>query len=291
MGAPPERPGARRDRLARALARLPAPLQRAVRLAFVALRVTAGPRSFLTYLRLTRVRRHEGSGGRVVHVRLRPLGGREVLLRPSTSDADTVWGTFAGAYHLPPPEASDPRLIWDLGANIGLTMADMAVRFPGARIVGVELDHDNAQLARRNLAPWGERCEVLEAAVWREDGELSYHRLTGGTAGHHVADVPVGTEGEGIARAPAISLDTLLERSGAGAVVDFAKVDVEGTERELLRAGTGWAGRVRTITVEVHEPYTVAECERDLRALGFTTRVHPRHWACVTGVRTGRRPL
>lgn len=282
------RSGARRDPTARALARLPQPVQRAIRLAFVGLRVTGDPRSFITYLRLSRVRRHEGSGGRVVRVRLRPLGGREVLLRPSTSDVDTVWGTFAGAYHLPPPEASDPRLIWDLGANIGLTMADMAVRFPGARIVGVELDRENAELARRNVSPWSERCEVVEAAVWPHDGELRYHRLAGGTAGHHVVDLP---EGDDVVSAPAISLDTLLERSGPGATVDYAKVDVEGAERELLRSGAKWAARVRTITVELHAPYTVAECQRDLGALGFTTRVDRRHWACVTGVRTGEPPV
>ena len=34
------------------------------------------------------------------------------------------------------------------------------------------------------------------------------------------------------------------------------------------------------------EPYTVTECEADLQALGFETRVEPRHWACVIGFRT-----
>ena len=42
---------------------------------------------------------------------------------------------------------------------------------------------------------------------------------------------------------------------------------------------------MRTLTVEVHEPYTVEDCARDLEALGFETRVDPRHWACVIGVR------
>ncbi|MGI9081407.1 MAG: FkbM family methyltransferase [Thermoleophilaceae bacterium] len=280
------RTGVRRDRIGRALARLPSPAQRLVRLTFVATRVTAGPRSFLVYLRLSRIRRHEGSGGRVVRVRLRPLGGREVLLRPSTSDVDTVWGTFAGRYHLPPPEMRDPRLIWDLGANIGLTMADMANRFPAARILGVELDRENAELARVNLAPWSERCEVVQGGVWPQDGELRYRHFPGGTSGHQVADVPEGFEDPGVRTAPAISPGTLLARAGPDAVVDYAKVDVEGAERELLRTGTEWAARVRTITVEVHEPYTVAECERDLDALGFTTRADPRHRACVVGVRT-----
>ena len=253
---------------------------------FVGMRVTAGPRSFLTYLRLSLIRRHEGSGGRVVGLRLRPLGGREVLLRPSTSDADTVWGTFAGHYHLPPPEAGDPRLIWDLGANIGLTLADMAVRFPAARIIGVEIDAENAELARRNLEPWAERCEVVQAGVWPEDGEIRYHRLAGGTSGHHVADVPEGAQAAGVAKAPSVSPETLLSRSGPDAVVDFAKVDIEGAERELLRNATAWAARVRAITVEVHEPYSAAQCEGDLQALGFSTRVDPCHWACVIGIRT-----
>ena len=62
-------------------------------------------------------------------------------------------------------------------------------------------------------------------------------------------------------------------------------------ELRYRHLGTGWAPRVRTITVEVHEPYTIAECERDLRALGFTTRADPRHWACVVGVRTTEGPL
>ncbi|HEV2724516.1 MAG TPA: FkbM family methyltransferase [Thermoleophilaceae bacterium] len=271
--------------MARALARLPPPVQDILRLGFVAVRVTAGPRSFLTFLHLRSIRRHEGARGRAVRVRLRPLEGREVLLRPSTSDADTVWGTFAGRYHLPPPEVGEPFLIWDLGANVGLTMADLAVRFPAARILGVEIDRENAELARANVQPWSDRCEIVQAGVWPEDGEIRYHRLAGGTSGHHVADVPEGAAG--VATAPAISPATLLARSGPGAVVDFAKVDIEGAERELLRTGTEWAARVRAITVEVHEPYSTAQCERDLRALGFTTRVDRRHWACVIGVRTG----
>ena len=282
--------GARRDQVGRLLASLPSPLQTVLRLAFVAARVTAGPRSFVTYVRLSRIRRHVGSGGRVVRMRLRPLGGNEVRLRPSTSDVDTVWGTFAGRYHLPPREAPEPLgLVWDLGANIGLTMADIAGRHPAARIVGVELDSENAALARANLEPWGERCEVIEAAVWPQDGEMRYVRLAGATSGHHVTDAALEDD-PAVTSVHAISPWSLLALEGAGAVVDYAKIDVEGAERDLLREDAGWAGRVRTVSVEVHEPYTVEECSEDLRALGFETRVDPRHWACVIGVRATEPP-
>lgn len=277
--------GVRRDQLGRLLASLPSPLQSLLRLAFVATRVAAGPRSFVTYVRLSRVRRHVGSGGRVVRMKLRPLGGREVRLRPSTSDVDTVWGTFAGRYHLPPPEAPEPLgLVWDLGANIGLTMADIADRHPCARIVGVELDAENAALARANLKPWGERCELIEAAVWPHDGEMRYVRLAGATSGHHVTEAALEDD-PAVTAVHAISPWSLLALDGPGAVVDYAKIDVEGAERDLLREEAGWTERVRTVNVEVHEPYTIEECSEDLRALGFETRVDPRHWACVIGVR------
>lgn len=278
--------GARRDRLGRIAASLPGPAQTLARLTFVATRVTKGPRSFGTYLRLSRVAHHTGSRGRVVRIRLRPLAGRTVLVRPSTSDVDTIWGAFAGRYHRPPPEAEpDPRLIWDLGANIGLTMADLAERHPGARIVGLEMDPENAALAQVNTRAWADRCEVIEAAAWPCDGELRYVRLDGATSGHHVTDAPEGAD-PSITSAPALSPHSLLARDGPEAIVDYAKVDIEGAECRLLRENAGWARRVRTIAVEVHEPYTVAACEHDLQDLGFETRVDPRHWACVIGVRT-----
>lgn len=279
-------PGARRDRLGRIAATLPGPLQTVARLAYVATQVTQGPRSFLTYLRLSRIGHHTGSEGRVVRVRLKPLEGRALLIRPSTSDVDTIWGTFAGRYHRPPAEAegSDPRLIWDLGANIGLTMADLACRHPKARIVGLEMDPENAELARQNLAAWSDRCELIEAAAWPRDGQLRYVRLAGATAGHHVTDAPLG-EDPAVAEIDALSPFSLLALEGPGAQVDYAKIDVEGAEAELLRVNTGWTSRVRTLAVEVHEPYTVEACEADLRALGYETRVDPRHWACVIAVR------
>jgi FkbM family methyltransferase len=278
-----------RPKFLRALARLPEPVKQVLRGAFVAVRVTSDRRSLRTYIRLSRIAHHAGSGGRAVALRLRPLAGRRVLVRPSTSDVDTVWGTFARGYHRPPRELAGRRLelILDLGANIGLTMADLAVRFPGARLVGVELDADNVFLARANVAPWRDRCDVVHAAVWTSDSEVFYAPLPGHTAGHRIGGTgpapPAGT-----VRVPALSLDTLVGRHAQGGRVDYLKMDVEGAERALLSENVEWARRVACINVEVHHPYRVDECARDLRLLGFDTRTDPRHRGCVIGVRKWR---
>jgi FkbM family methyltransferase len=212
-------------------------------------------------------------------VRLRPLGGRSIVVRPGTSDAQVVWDTFLGRYHRPPepPRPSD-GLIWDLGSNIGLTIADLAVRHPGARILGVEMDPDNAALARVNIAPWGERCDLMTGAVWTHAGPIRYGGSSEQAFGFRI------DAGAGAMTAQATSLDALLERGGGGEV-DFVKMDIEGAEREVLRENTAWAAHVRRIKVEVHDPYDVAACVADLERLGFRARPDRRHWACAIGTR------
>jgi FkbM family methyltransferase len=219
--------------------------------------------------------------GRPLVVRVRPLLGAPVALRPQTSDVTVLWDTFLGGYHLPPRELeldSEASTIWDLGANIGLTMADLAVRFPNARVLGVELDEANAAVCRRNVSPWADRCRVLEAAVWTAEGEVAYRRRPGHELGTRIEGPGAGTQ-----RVRAITLDRLMAEHDGW--VDYIKMDIEGAEREVLRRDVGWAQRVRAIRVEVHEPYTPAQCAGDLRALGFAPRVERRYY--VVGVRAG----
>jgi FkbM family methyltransferase len=261
----------------RSLRALPAPIQNALRLAYVGARVTSDSRSLRTFVRLARPPGGTGlASAAPARLRLRPLGGHEVSVRPGTSDLGTVWGTFARRYHLPPAELGAPCTIWDLGANIGLTMAHFACLFPQASVLGVELDEANVALARRNVAAWADRCEVIHAAVWTGDGEVRYRGWAGGTSNYQV------TGGEG-APVRAVSLATLMREQGGP--VDYVKVDVEGAERELLSDGTGWAEQVRCLKVELHGEYRAEQCEADLRRLGFRAWQDPQHWACVVGLR------
>ena len=221
--------------------------------------------------------------GDAVALRVRPLGGNQVWLRPGTSDSRTLWETFVTRYHLPPREL-DPdsvELILDLGANIGLTMADLAVRFPRARVIGVELDAENAALARRNTEPWADRCMVVEGGIWPEDGELWYHHHAN-TAGYNVLP---GGHALATARAKARSIGGLIHLHAKGRPVDYVKMDIEGSEAEVLERNTEWAPRVRCIKVETHFGYLRDQAAEALRGLGFEVRFDRRHWAAVVGIR------
>ena len=239
-------------------------------------RVAGDLASFRSLCRAAR----RGSDRGTEKVGLRQLDGGRVEIRRGTTDPVVVSTTFVGRFHIPPRGLDDPRLIWDLGANIGLTMADLAHRYPQAEIVGVEMDRDNAEVARRNVGAWDARCEVLQGAVWPEDGEVHYRSEHGHEDGVSISE-------EGGSTAPAISLNTLLRRTGPP---DYVKMDIEGAEEAVLGENTEWARAVRCIAVECHQPYSLERCLGDLEALGFD--VYPlrrslrrRAQDCAVGVR------
>lgn len=223
-----------------------------------------------------------------VELGIRALGGRRLAVRPGTSDLAVLLSTFVGLFQLPPREVAerDLRVIIDLGSNIGSTIAQLAAAFPNARIVGAEPDSENSALCRRNIAAWGHRCELIEAAVWSTDGPVSIRREAGHEDGVRVTESRRSpASGEPIVQG--LTLNTLLADLG-DPVVDYMKMDIEGAEREVLRRNSRWSS-VNSIKVEVHRPYTVHECQADLRALGFATRLDKRHPACVEGSRN-RQP-
>lgn len=214
-----------------------------------------------------------------VSVRVRALGGRAIHLRPFSTDIDVVADDFVFRYQLPPRELRSQALgtIWELGTNIGVGLTDLAVRYDRAQLVGVEPDPGNLRLARRNLADLGERCRLVEAAVWDDDLEL----VVEGDREYGLTVRP-STEDElhTLPTVRGVSLNTLFEEHDPGGQIDFMLMDIEGTERRVLRNNTEWAARVTAIKVELHPEtgYSAELCAADLSRLGFRTRSEPLWW-------------
>lgn len=203
------------------------------------------------------------------------MQGNRCEIRTETSDAAVVYDTFISQYHRPLGLLRDPRLIVDLGANIGTTAADFAVRYPNAHIVAVEPEPKTAELCRRNVAPWADRITVIEAAVWKETGIVSFAVPDG----QHWAGA-IGN-GESTLAVQAITLDDILD----GRDVDYLKIDIEGAEREVIKSAGGWIRRVNMMHIEIHGAYTVEECIADLASHGFAASSDPRREHSVVATR------
>jgi FkbM family methyltransferase len=215
-------------------------------------------------------------------IRLRPLGKNSVELRPGTTDANVLHDTFWGLYHLPPPDLH-PRTILDLGSNIGLTIAHYAALYPEARILGVEMDPPNWRLCESNLAPYADRCRVLNGAVWIHDSSVSY----GGDmeSAFHVDETLAGP-----GSVPAYTIGRLIDLFGVDSI-DFVKMDIEGAEKFVLADAKAWSARVDCLKVEIHPPYTMASCIQDLERAGFVCTPDDRHYASVVARRAERSHL
>lgn len=199
---------------------------------------------------------------RPVRLTIIPLDRARIALRPGTTDARVLFATLHNQFHLPPPDI-DPRVILDLGANVGLTMAHFLSLYPNSRVTGLEPDPSTAAIARRNVSHWGDRAEIIEAAVWSSDTRLGFASEPGAEWGGHVVDEP-----QAPLTVQAVSLNTFLSDVEA---IDYLKMDIEGAEEEVLTRNTAWASKVGCLKVEVHAPCTVERCRNALEDLGFMT--------------------
>jgi hypothetical protein len=82
-----------------------------------------------------------------------PRAKHPIYLRTLTSDIPVYTQVFKECqYNFELP--SDPTVIIDAGANIGLASVFFATRYPEARIVSLEADSENFAHMRKNVAPF-----------------------------------------------------------------------------------------------------------------------------------------
>jgi FkbM family methyltransferase len=235
--------------------------------------------------------RPAADGTELVPLRVRALGGAVVYCRPDSSDAMVFWDTFYKGYHLPTTRLRRPRVIVDLGANVGYTTAHFATRYPEARVIGVEMDGDNAALARRNVAAFGSRCRIVHAAIWPDEGVVTYSGAE--SWAFQVDTQPAGLVGQqvgpaGQRSARAITMERLLEEHAVERI-DYLKIDIEGAECALLESNCHWLSRVANVSMECHEPGSDARCAKVLRSRGFVCTEDEHRPNTILGTCTSRR--
>lgn len=234
------------------------------------------------YLGLEVARLRGGREPRAVHLRFQPNG--PVWLRNGTTDYPTLVSCFVHGYHRPKHALPDHPVILDIGANVGYTLIDFRHRYPDARLIGVEMDAHNHALALRNTAGLGD-IQILQAAVWCEDGEVSYDAGTAADA-YAVGSASGSTQ----VRVPALTMGTLMDRCGV-THADYVKLDIEGAEKDLFESGDlHWLERVSQISVELHGSLDAGTLAALLREHGLHTLKDAQHWNTVVAWRRARRP-
>jgi len=140
----------------------------------------------------------------------------------------------------------DPYIL-DCGANIGITVLQYKKLYPKARIVAFEPDKAICEVLRRNLnANGAEDVEVIEAAVWTGNGPHSF--LSEGADGSRLVDKSSDSDGGTKYDVQTVRLADYLDRNH----VDFIKLDIEGSESDVLLDCGDRLRNVGSMAIEFH---------------------------------------
>lgn len=152
----------------------------------------------------------------------------------------------------------EPHIIIDLGAHIGITSTYLSLKYPEAKIYAVEASAENFEILKNNTKSF-KNIVCIHAAAYFEDGfvnfshnELSYNQ--------RISETGISTQ--------AISIESLKETYNLSNI-DLMKIDIEGGEIELLSKNNFWLSTVENIIIEIHNPYTAANLEKDLKPFDF----------------------
>lgn len=171
--------------------------------------------------------------------------GGTVFLRPGTTDQVVYDGVYiAKEYDI---DLGDPLFIVDAGAHIGLSSVFFANKYPKATIVAIEPEHSNFDILCRNARPYKNIKPIL-AGLWSRKTHLRIQDSEVATWSFRVSEDPTG---QGI---PAIGVQDIMSEFNV-AEIDVLKIDIEGSELELLNHHHSWIEFVKTLVIELHDRF------------------------------------
>jgi FkbM family methyltransferase len=226
-----------------------------------------------------------GRGEYPCSVQVRTPAGVIPVTLFSSHDAITVHEIFCREdYRCPTP----PRVVVDLGSNIGISALYFLTRSPSTYCELYEPDPRNVSRLLINLERFGDRFTLHERAVADRKGVLPFGRESTGRYGSLTLNTsglsPDTASSPGVTGTDVIDVhvehvnSALQQAIARHGVIDLLKVDTEGTELATVQAiNPALMPYIRRIVVE--------SFERHLQLAGFEAS-----WSCDTIMFTNRTP-
>ena len=214
------------------------------------------------------------------------------VFRPGTNDEAMFHHLQTNNEYRLPDRFEPEDIIVDVGVHIG-GFSHSALSRGARRVHGFEAEPSNCEVARKNLAAFGDRVTIHNKAVWRSDRPAStlhfcYSSDNANTGGGGVFWDSPGVE------VPAVPFDqVIMEVTNGGARrISLLKIDCEGAEFPILLTATrldlidrivgefhemGCARNPESIPPHAHvsgvPEFTLEALDAHLRRFGFTI-----HW-------------
>lgn len=133
-------------------------------------------------------------------------------------------------------------VIYDCGANIGMSLAYFRQHYPAARMVAFEADPTIGQVLADNLTVNGiQNVELINKAVWINDTGVDFSSAEADAGS-------IYSTGQR-QRVPSVRLREYLLREPR---IDMLKMDIEGAEADVLADCRDVLNNVRNMFIEYH---------------------------------------
>jgi len=166
-----------------------------------------------------------------------------------------AYDAWLGRVHLLPADLDlSHATVVDLGANEGAFSAGVLAVAPNAQLIAVEPGPQALERLRSRLGGYP-NVEILAVAAARETGSASFH-LTGHDHGSSLR--APRSESEAVLGAGAVVMETIevptlsLDDLAGDRQVDVLKIDVQGSELDVLRGGRRALERTRSVLLEMN---------------------------------------
>lgn len=170
-----------------------------------------------------------------------------IYLRPNTSDIFAFYQIlFNQEYNI--KLDFEPKVIIDLGANIGLSTVFFLNKYPDCKIFAVEPEKSNYHLLENNLKNYN-NCKIYNYGIWDKPAILTIKDNNLGNWGFSVEETEIADENT----IKAITLDEIIKQNNIQQI-DILKIDIEGAEIELFKNNyEHWLKITKVIIIELHD--------------------------------------
>lgn len=177
-----------------------------------------------------------------------------------SSDMDAFEQVFIEREYEAAVQITEPRLIVDLGANIGLSSLYFVRQFPDAEIIAVEPDPRNFAMLQKNTAAYPGITPVL-GAIWHSPRQLQLCPAAYKDRREWATQVVEGDEG-GV---EAFDIPSLVGTR----VIDLLKIDIERAEIPLFSQNTSWLRQVKNLCIELHDQECIDTFQRAMQRFDY----------------------
>ena len=193
--------------------------------------------------------------------------GIDIYYRTSTSDMTLIYEILLKKSEYNIPRQVNPKVILDIGGNIGITSIYLANKFPQAKIYSFEPLPDNYEILTKNIQSY-DNIEAFNFGLGSEDGDFDAYL---NYDSENFGGVSFYPEAEGVSENSSFkckikNINNAMKELNIKSV-DLIKIDTEGAEFDILTSlDTNILTNVSWITGELHGT-------QDFELLDYLTKI------------------